>query len=125
VFASGSGDESAFNGLVAVLIDERTDRRGELLALELEVAGARLLGNATAGALSPVSWLALPGRLRIGMPLVEVRRADGGQLHRVGLSPSVELRPTARGVRDGADDVLDRAIAWVQQQLSPAPRRRR
>jgi hypothetical protein len=53
-----------------------------------------------------------------------VRRGDGGQVQRLGITPSVSLRPTVRSVRNGGDEVLERAHQWLLQQLDPPPRRR-
>jgi len=69
--------------------------------------------------------LRLPGQLSVAIPMEEVRRADGGQLHRVGITPHVELRPTVRSVRSGVDFVYDRALQWMREELSPPERRRR
>ncbi len=120
------GDSSAtYRGRVVVLIDERTQDAAERLALALEAgAGATLVGSPSAGAAAPTVSTRLPGNLTLHFPPVELRRADGGQLHRVGLTPSVDARPTVRGVRAGTDETFDRAIAWITGQLD-GPRRRR
>jgi hypothetical protein len=46
-------------------------------------------------------------------------------LQRVGITPSVEVRLTVRGVRSGFDDVIERAQQWLVQQIEPPTRRRR
>jgi C-terminal processing protease CtpA/Prc len=69
--------------------------------------------------------LSLPGGLTVGIPPQEVRRADGSQLQRVGISPTIDVRTTVRGLRANDDEVIARARQWLQQQLEPAVRRRR
>ena len=114
-----------YRGRLAVLIDERTQGEEEQLALALEAgANATLIGSSSAGAAATPVTMSLPGGLALQFPVDELRRADGGQLHRVGLTPVVEVRPTVRGVRAGQDEVLDRAQQWLQAQLD-GPRRRR
>jgi hypothetical protein len=71
-----------------------------------------------------VTGLALPGQLTVTFSGSDVRHADGRQLQRVGLTPQVDVHPTVRGVRAGADEVLDKAQQWLVQQLNPAPARR-
>ena len=44
-----------------------------------------------------------------------VRHADGRQLQRVGLQPDVEVRPTIEGIRAGEDEVLQRAIEYLEE----------
>ncbi|MBL0173352.1 MAG: hypothetical protein IPP90_22220 [Gemmatimonadaceae bacterium] len=119
-------DTSAlFTGRIVALIDERTQGAMERFALSLEqLTAVTFIGSASAGALSWTTPLSLPGGLTVGIATQEIRRADGGQVQRVGLNPVVDVRPTARGVRAGDDEVLSRAQQWLQQQLEP-PRRRR
>lgn len=114
-----------FAGRVVALVDERTSGAMERLALALlETTDAVLVGSATAGSPAEGIALALPGGLSVQVPAHELRRADGSVWQRVGLSPLVEARSTVRGVRSGADEVLERAAQWITQQGS-APRRRR
>ena len=110
---------------LVALIDERTQGSMERFALSLEqMSAVTFVGSASAGALSWVTPLSLPGGLTVGIAAQEVRRADGGQVQRLGLNPGVDVRPTARGLRAGDDEVLNRAQQWLQQQLAPTRRRR-
>lgn len=116
---------NVFNGRLIALIDERTQGAMERFAVALEqTSGVTFVGSATAGSVSETVPLSLPGGLTVGIAVTELRRADGGQLQRVGLSPAIEVRPTARGLRAGDDEVLARAQQWITQQIEP-PRRRR
>lgn len=115
-----------YRGRVLVLIDERTQSAAERLALALEAAtSVTFVGSSSAGAPSPATPLELPGSLTVGIPLVEVRRGDGSQIQRVGITPNVDARTTAKGVRNRQDEVLDRAQQWIVQQLDPPVRRKR
>ena len=115
-----------YRGRVVLLIDERTQGNAERLALALESATAvTYVGSPSAGAASPAITLELPGALTVGIPVVEVRRADGGQLQRVGITPNVDVRPTVQGIRNHRDEVLERAHQWIVQQLDPPARRKR
>ncbi len=127
VTVSTTKNDAAYSGLLVVLVNEHTDSRGEWLALELESAGARVAGSATRGVLGASSRLSLPGGIVATVPLEEIRRIDGGQLHRVGISPQLEFYQTVRAVRGGTDAVLDRTVQWIRQELSPpsSVRRRR
>jgi hypothetical protein len=115
-----------YRGRVLLLVDERTQGAMERLALALESAtSVTFVGSPSAGAASPALTLELPGALTVGVPVVELRRADGSQLQRVGITPNVDVRPTVRGVRNHQDDVLERAQQWIVQQLDPPVRRKR
>ncbi len=115
-----------YRGRVVMLIDERTQGAMERLAIALEsAASVTFVGSTSAGAASPASTLELPGALSVGIPVLEIRRADGGQVQRIGITPAVEVHPTVRGIRNGQDEVIDRAQQWLLQQLDPPVRRKR
>lgn len=110
---------------IVALIDERTQGAMERFALSLEqMTNVVFVGSSTAGSISATVPLSLPGGLTVGIATEELRRNDGGQIQRVGITPTIDLRPSARGLRIGDDEMLMRAHQWVQQQLEP-PRRRR
>ena len=111
---------------VVALIDARTQGAMERLALRLEgLAGATFVGSPSAGSPSEVMPVALPGGLTVTVPLAEWRRPDGAAVQRVGIPPQVAAERTVRGVRVGRDEVLERALQWLQQALDGAPGRRR
>ncbi len=113
-------------GTIVVLIDDRTGGEAERLALSLDAtARVTFIGTPTAGSVGELMNISLPGLLDVAMPIVELRRNDEGQLQRVGITPAVEDRATVRGVRNGSDDVLDRAQQWITQRLNPPARSRR
>ena len=43
------------------------------------------------------------------------RWPDGKQFQRVGLVPEIEVKPTIAGIRAGRDEVLERAVAFIQR----------
>jgi C-terminal processing protease CtpA/Prc len=97
-----------------MLIDERTVSQTEHTGLFFETAnGTRFIGSQTAGANGDVTFLTVPGGLSIRFSGHDVRHADGRQLQRVGLTPDVEVAPTIQGIREGRDEVLERAIRWL------------
>ena len=111
---------------IVVLIDERTQGAAERLLLALEpLASVTVMGSASAGAASATVPLALPGGITVPIATLEYRRADGSQLQRVGITPTIEVRPTVRGVRNGEDEPIQRAQQWLQQQLEPVTKRKK
>jgi hypothetical protein len=111
---------------VVALMDARTQGAMERLALRLEVlAGATFVGSPSAGSPSEVMPVALPGGLTVTVPLAEWRRPDGAAVQRVGITPQVPAERTVRGMRVGRDEVLERALQWLQQALDGTPGRRR
>jgi hypothetical protein len=115
-----------FAGRLVALVDERTSGRMERLALELEATtDITFIGSATAGSPAETVDVPLPGGLMLAVPAAELRRTDGSQWQRVGITPVLEARLTLRGYRSGTDDVVQRAHEWLVQQLDGRGARRR
>lgn len=101
--------------VMLIIIDERTISHGEHTGLFLEAAnGTKFIGSPTAGANGDVTTFCVPGGIWIYFTGQGIRHAHGRQLQRVGLVPDVEVRPTLRGIRAGKDEVLDRAVQYLQ-----------
>jgi C-terminal processing protease CtpA/Prc len=111
-------DKWIYKGKTVMLVDERTQSQAEHIGLFLEAAnGTKLIGSPTAGANGDVTNFCVPGDIWITFSGQSVRHADGRQLQRVGLLPDVEVRPTVAGIRAGKDEVLERAIEYLQKEL--------
>jgi C-terminal processing protease CtpA/Prc len=108
-----------YKGRTVMLIDERTQSQAEHTGLFFKAAnGTVFVGSPTAGANGDVTKFVIPGRMKLMFSGQAVRHIDGRQLQRVGLAPDVAVRPTLKGIRAGRDEVLERAIRWVEQQSS-------
>jgi C-terminal processing protease CtpA/Prc len=103
-----------YTGKIVVLIDSRAISQAEHSCLFFEqAAGATFIGTPTAGANGDVTNFTLPGGLLVRFSGHDVRHADGRQLQRVGIQPDIRVEPTIAGLQDGKDEVLDRAVAYV------------
>jgi C-terminal processing protease CtpA/Prc len=111
-------DKWRYKGKTVMLIDERAASQAEHTGLFLEAAGGtKFVGSPTAGVNGDVTNFCVPGGIWINFTGQAVRHADGRQLQRVGLKPDVEVRPTIRGIRAGKDEVLEKAIEYLQREL--------
>lgn len=45
-----------------------------------------------------------------------MRHADGRQLQRIGLVPDIPVAPTIQGIREGKDEVLERAMRYLDEE---------
>jgi C-terminal processing protease CtpA/Prc len=76
-----------------------------------------IVGGATAGANGNVAAFVVPGGFRIVFTGMRVTGHDGQTPHHlVGVKPDVPVAPTLAGLREGRDDVLDRAVALIRGQ---------
>jgi C-terminal processing protease CtpA/Prc len=108
-------DKSRYHGRTVMLIDERAVSQAEEVGLFFEMAnGTKFIGSATAGANGDVTTLSVPGGIYVRFTGQAVLHADGRQLQRVGLQPDVEVHPTLAGIRAGTDEVLEKAIDYLE-----------
>jgi hypothetical protein len=116
-----ASDAPKYAGRTVMLIDERTVSQSEHTGLFLEAAnGTTFIGSQTAGTNGDITYFSLPGIASVRFSGAEVRHADGRQLQRIGLIPDVPVAPTIQGLREGKDEVLDRAIRYLEEELGKA-----
>ncbi|MDB4908871.1 MAG: family peptidase [Gemmatimonadetes bacterium] len=73
-----------------------------------------LVGAPSAGTNGNVNMFWVPGRYQVVFTGMRVRKRNGGVHHGVGVQPTIPVARTIRGVIEGRDEVLERAIAEVR-----------
>ena len=107
--------KSRYTGKTVMLIDERAISQSEHSGLFYRAAnGTKFIGSPTTGANGDVTYFIAPGGIRINFSGHDVRWPDGKQLQRVGLTPDIEVHPTIEGIRAGRDEVLERAVKYLE-----------
>ena len=76
---------------------------------------APIVGSPTAGANGNINPFVLPGDYRVIYTGMRVINHDDSQHHVVGVKPTVPLEPTVQGIRDGRDELLEKAIEILKQ----------
>ena len=100
-----------YPGRAIALIDERTQSDGEQTALAFDaLADAEFVGSPTGGAIGNVTSFVVPGNILVRFTGMDVRFADGRQLQRVGVQPHYRVERTIRGLAEGRDEVLEKAL---------------
>jgi C-terminal processing protease CtpA/Prc len=111
--APGSG--RAYLGKVIILVNELSQSQAEYTAMALRTAPrATVVGSTTAGADGNVSYIVLPGNVRTAISGLGVYYPDGRETQRVGIVPDVEVKPTIKGIAEGRDEVLEKAVQLIQ-----------
>lgn len=110
----GKKNPDFYRGKVAILVDVTTQSQAEYTTMAFRQAPqARVFGSTTAGADGNVSEIFLPGGLRTMISGIGIYNPDGTETQRVGIIPDVEVRPTMAGIREGKDEILEKAIEWI------------
>ena len=77
---------------------------------------AIVIGSTTAGADGNVAEFYLPGGISTMISGVGVYYPDGKETQRVGIIPDIEIKPTIQGIKDGRDEVLEKAIEIINEK---------
>lgn len=111
------GSRKAYNGKVAILINEVSLSSAEFHTMAFKVASrSKVIGSQTAGADGNVSPFTLPGGIKTQITGIGCYYPDGGETQRIGMKPDIEIRPTIEGIKAGKDEVLEKAIEWIQSE---------
>ena len=113
----GRSRNDYYKGKVVIIVNEKTVSGGELMTMALQQAtNVIVIGSATAGDNGFETYIPLPGDISTAMPYIGVYYPDGRQVHRAGIAIDEEIRPTLRGITDGRDELLERAIERVKNE---------
>lgn len=130
IWESGSSDGAAFTfwqkldettderykGKVVMLINEEAASQAEHTCLFFEAATeVTFIGTPTMGTDGNITYTVLPGNLLVRFTGLNVRHADGRQLHRVGIQPNILVAPTIKGVAAGKDEILEAAVKFLDK----------
>jgi C-terminal processing protease CtpA/Prc len=75
-----------------------------------------IVGSQTAGADGDVFSIVLPGNYRTRISGRGVYYPDGGETQRVVIVPDIKVKPTIEGIRNGKDEVLERAMEILSKK---------
>jgi C-terminal processing protease CtpA/Prc len=78
---------------------------------------AIIVGQPTAGTNGNINPFVVPGGYRISWTGMKVQKHDGSQLHGVGIIPDVLVEKTIKGVREGRDEFLEKAIQLAGEAI--------
>jgi hypothetical protein len=89
--------------------------RGELHGDRRGLSPGRDRGRPTAGTNGNVNPFTLPGGYRVVWTGMKVTKHDGSRHHGVGIQPTVPVSRTLKGVAEGRDELLEKAIEVVSR----------
>ena len=105
-----------YHGKTVVLVDEYAVSQAEsLIMLLTAVNNTTVIGSPVMGANGSVVAVPLPGGMFGNFAEEEALRPNGQQWQRIGPHLQVLVRPTLKGIRAGRDEVLERAIRFLNQ----------
>ena len=105
---------------VAFVIDGRTLGGSEYLLGPVErYRWAEIVGEPSAGSSGTVNWTTLPGGYVVAWTGRRVLKHDGSPWHGVGVKPTVPVSRTLKGIAEGRDEMVERAVETVAAPPRP------
>jgi C-terminal processing protease CtpA/Prc len=113
--SAGRKNKTPYKGRVIILVNEVSQSSSEFHAMAYRAyPNATVVGSTTAGADGNVSEIYLPGNIMSWISGIGVYYPDGQETQRFGIVPDVFVQPTIRGIREGRDEVLEKAIQLIK-----------
>ena len=104
-----------YAGKIVVLVNERTQSAAEYDAMILQsIPGTVVIGSGTSGADGNVIPVHLPGIFSY-LTGLGIYYPDGTPTQRIGVRIDEKVRPTIQGIKEGRDEVLERAIEIIRE----------
>ena len=71
---------------------------------------ATVVGSDSIGSDGDVAFIPLPGMVKTTISGLGIYNIDGSQTQRVGIKPNIYVKPTIQSIKEGKDEVLQKAI---------------
>ncbi len=113
----GKNGELKYKGKVVLLVNEKTQSHAEFTAMCLQTGDNVItIGSQTSGADGNVSKFKLANGSKTQISGIGIFYPDGTETQRKGVKIDVEVKPTIQGIIEGRDEVLERAISYIETQ---------
>ena len=105
-----------YKGKVVVLIDESAVSFGEtvIMLIKAYAKDATLIGRPTMGANGNVTTLKLPLGAELYYTGIDFRFADGTELQRQGIQPTIYVPKTIEATINNKDEILEAALKHIK-----------
>jgi len=112
----GKENTDYYKGKVVILVNELTQSAGEYHTMAYSQSpNAIVIGSTTAGADGNMTVFYLPGGIKSGISGQGVNYPDGRETQRIGIVPDIEVKPTIEGIKNGRDELIEKAIEVINK----------
>lgn len=112
---NGKRNPGYYKGKIVILVNEMSISQSEYTAMALRSApNAIVMGSQTAGADGNASNVFLPGGMASYISGLGVYYPDKKPTQGIGIVPDIEVKPTIKGITEGKDEVLERAMQYIR-----------
>jgi C-terminal processing protease CtpA/Prc len=110
----GRKNPDYYKGNVVILADENTQSQAETTTMMLKQhPNSKVIGSNTSGANGDVITFNIAG-LKTSFTGIGAYYPDGRETQRIGIIPDIYIQPTVKGLKEGKDEVLERALEYIK-----------
>lgn len=111
---AGFENENHYKGKVIVLLNEDAYSQSEWTAMCFQTAeNTTIIGSQTAGSDGNVFEFDF-NQFHTGFSGIGVYYPNKRETQRIGIVPDIEVKATIKGIQEGRDEVLDRALVFIE-----------
>jgi hypothetical protein len=117
-----NGNPNPYPGKVILLVNQETQSAAEYNCMIFRaMPGTIVVGSQTAGADGNVSDFKISQEMKAGYTSLGVYYPDGESTQRIGIVPDSVVHRTRAGIRQGRDEVLEKALQVALPSLAVGP----
>ncbi|WP_415328627.1 S41 family peptidase [Chryseobacterium sp. MMS23-Vi53] len=110
----GKHNSEYYKGNVVVLVDENTQSQAETTTMMFKQhPRAKIIGSNTSGANGDVIKFHIAD-LETSFTGLGAYYPNGKETQRIGIIPDIIIKPTVKGIQEGKDEVLERALEYIK-----------
>lgn len=113
---NGKKSSDNYKGKVVVIVNSTSQSQAEYTTMAFQSSpNVKVIGSTTAGADGNVSYIVLPGGLNTMISGIGVFYPNGKPTQRVGVRIDEVIYPTINGIKEGKDELLEKAIETLNK----------
>ncbi|MGN6533179.1 MAG: S41 family peptidase, partial [Ginsengibacter sp.] len=113
----GEENMGFYNRKIVILVNETTQSQAEYTTMAFRTApNVTVVGSTTAGADGNVSPIYLVGGIHTMISGIGVFYTAGKGTQRVGIVTDIVVKPTIEGIKNGKDELLEKAIEIIDKK---------
>ena len=108
--------EKFYSGKLVILVNEETVCNQEYTTMAFKAGNnTTIIGSQTGGFDGNNTQIILPGELITFISGNGVYYPNGKGTQRIGIIPDIEVKPSIKGIKEGRDELLEKAIEFINQ----------
>lgn len=112
----GRKNPDYYKGNVVVLVDENTQSQAETTTMMFKQhPKSKIIGSNTSGANGDILKFKIAD-LETCFTGLGAYYPDGRETQRIGIIPDILVKPTVEGIKNGKDEVLERALLYIKNK---------